>query len=399
MTKLCSVCGTENREEAQFCRSCGTAFPPPAPASEDESQLGAGITCDECNFQNKPGVRYCANCGVSLLGTVIVPRGRAATPPDPYAGTSPPPISYPSYAPVAPYPPPPLENSSYPPVAGTSYAVPPAYPPAYNDPLGPTEISDSAAALAAARQHRAHDDAPASAPAATLPAFAAPAPNRAPLIMGVVVALLVAGGAAAWWFMRGSGTPAPGAAASAVPMAAPAPAVVEPAASAVAAPAASAAEVAAAPPPEPAASPVEAATTAPVAAPVVEPAGPSASDVEAQRIAAEKKRERDAKAKADREAKAAKALAEQQQQQAAAQRAAEQEAARHRAEEAARARPAPPPPVAPAPVQARGVQQICAGRGMIAESMCQSLECGKTEHANEPLCKQIKEKEDRRRGG
>jgi DNA-directed RNA polymerase subunit RPC12/RpoP len=98
MTKLCSVCGTENREEAQFCRSCGTAFPPPpAPMPEDES-LGPGITCDECNFQNKPGLRYCANCGVSLLGTVIVPRGRAAaTPPaDPYAGTSPPPISYPS---------------------------------------------------------------------------------------------------------------------------------------------------------------------------------------------------------------------------------------------------------------------------------------------------------------
>ena len=94
MTKLCSVCGTENREEAQFCRSCGTAFPPLAPAPEDDPQLGPGITCDECNFQNKPGVRYCANCGVSLLGTVIVPRGRpAAAPPDPYAGTSPPPIS------------------------------------------------------------------------------------------------------------------------------------------------------------------------------------------------------------------------------------------------------------------------------------------------------------------
>jgi hypothetical protein len=95
-------------------------------------------------------------------------------------------------------------------------------------------------------------------------------------------------------------------------------------------------------------------------------------------------------------------LAEQQQQQAAAaQRAAEQEAARRRAEEAQRAsaRAAPPPPVAPAPVQTHGVQQICAGRGMIAESMCQSLECGKTEHANEPICKQIKEKEDRRRGG
>ena len=74
MTKLCSVCGTENRDEAQFCRSCGTAFPAFAPASAEDAQLAAGITCDECTFQNKPGVRYCANCGVSLLGTVIVPR-------------------------------------------------------------------------------------------------------------------------------------------------------------------------------------------------------------------------------------------------------------------------------------------------------------------------------------
>jgi hypothetical protein len=36
---------------------------------------------------------------------------------------------------------------------------------------------------------------------------------------------------------------------------------------------------------------------------------------------------------------------------------------------------------------------------MIAEAMCQSLECGNAQHANEPICKQIKEKEDRRRGG
>src|SRR6185295_4895538 len=140
MTKLCSVCGTENRDEAQFCRSCGTAFPPPAPAAapSDDPELGAGLVCDECNFQNKPGLRYCANCGMSLLGTVIVPRGKAGAtspPPDPYAGTSPPPISYPSYAPVAPYPPAPVETPSYPPVAGASYAAPPAYPPAYNDPL------------------------------------------------------------------------------------------------------------------------------------------------------------------------------------------------------------------------------------------------------------------------
>jgi hypothetical protein len=43
------------------------------------------------------------------------------------------------------------------------------------------------------------------------------------------------------------------------------------------------------------------------------------------------------------------------------------------------------------------VQQICAGRGFIAESVCQSRECGSPEHAGEALCRQIKEKEDKRR--
>jgi hypothetical protein len=53
--------------------------------------------------------------------------------------------------------------------------------------------------------------------------------------------------------------------------------------------------------------------------------------------------------------------------------------------------------VAPAPVQARGVREICAGRGTIAESICHSRECGKPEHANEPLCRQVNQAEDRRR--
>src|SRR5215213_9694218 len=114
MTKLCSVCGTENRDEAQFCRSCGTAFPTLGGQSPEDAQLAAGITCDECGFQNKPGLRYCANCGVSLLGTVIVPRSRAAAA-DPAGPGSPPPLSYPSFAPVAPYPAPPAASPSYPP--------------------------------------------------------------------------------------------------------------------------------------------------------------------------------------------------------------------------------------------------------------------------------------------
>ena len=187
MTKLCSVCGTENREEAQFCRSCGTAFPPPAPAAEDEPQLGAGITCDECNFQNKPGVRYCANCGVSLLGTVIVPRGRAAAaPPDPYAGTSPPPISYPSYR----------AGRALPAAAGRRRRAirrwprrrtprRRAYPPA--GPLGPRDLRSG---------RGPRRDTPARGPM-TRPhrlgtrgdrfRVRRPAPNRAPLIIGVVV--------------------------------------------------------------------------------------------------------------------------------------------------------------------------------------------------------------------
>jgi len=53
--------------------------------------------------------------------------------------------------------------------------------------------------------------------------------------------------------------------------------------------------------------------------------------------------------------------------------------------------------VRPAAVQARGVREICAGRGTIAEAMCQSRECGKPEHVNEPLCKQVNQAEDRRR--
>lgn len=142
MSKLCPVCSTENRDEAQFCRACGTAFTP-APAAAPAAQEGA-ITCDECGFQNPPGQRYCANCGVSLLGTVIVPRSRAGLPGHEPV-TSPPPLSYPSYAPVAPYPPAPPPVEGYPPVApawpdnGTpGYASEPAYAAGYPPPYPET---------------------------------------------------------------------------------------------------------------------------------------------------------------------------------------------------------------------------------------------------------------------
>ena len=120
---------------------------------------------------------------------------------------------------------------------------------------------------------------------------------------------------------------------------------------------------------------------------------------EAKRLAAEKRREKAAKDKAERDAKA-KAAAEQQGSATAAQRAEQEAQAKRRAEEAQRARPsaaaAPTPPPAPV-VQARGVREICAGRGTIAEAVCQSRQCGLAEHANEQICRQLRDADERRR--
>jgi hypothetical protein len=119
-------------------------------------------------------------------------------------------------------------------------------------------------------------------------------------------------------------------------------------------------------------------------------------EAEAKRIAAER-RSKAAREKAERDAKAA---AEQRDQGAAAAQRAEQDAqARRRVEEAQRARPAAPPVVAapPAVAQARGVREICTGRGTIAEAVCQSRQCGLAEHANEALCRQLREQDERRR--
>jgi hypothetical protein len=379
MTKLCSVCSTENRDEAQFCRACGTAFAAALPPIADDA-LPGGITCDECSFQNKPGIRYCANCGVSLLGTVIVPRARATTAPapDPYAGQSPPPITYPSYATVAPYPPAPADSSQYP----HEYDPSPA-----PDVPGPW--------FAAGQTPEGGGDASAHVPASP------PAPRKgklAPLIIGLVVAVLAVAGALVWWLMPSSGRAHPEAAAASAAGVVAAP--VEPASATVVAPGASAPELATTPP-------VEAASAAMPAspAPTAETATPAVADTamppdsEAQRLAAEKqRREKAARDKAQRDAKA-KALADQQAQAAAAAAArADQEAARRRAEEAQRAKPAVvAAPAVQAPVQPRGVREICAGRGTIGEAVCQSRTCGEPEHAGELICKQLKDADERRR--
>jgi hypothetical protein len=372
MTKLCSVCGTENREEAQFCRACGTAFAT-TPGVRGVTDNGANV-CSECGFQNKPGLRYCANCGMSLAAVGEGAGSTSASDADaPYS--SPPPISYPSFAPVAPYPPAPSDSGPLP------------------------DIPDPDAEIALLQQRRSDAASPFSSPAA---------PNRAPLVIGGFAALLAVAGVAAWIFMRGSnpappavGTTTPPVVAVPAPGAAPATTSVMPAPMSGAAPATAGAS-AVEPPPATATAPTTATTTSPLgappaaAAPLPQVTNPGETpEEEAKRLAAEKRREKAARDKAERDAKAKAAT----DQQTAA--AAEQEAqARRRAEEAQRARqstatPAPPPPQPVA--QARGVREICAGRGTIAEAVCQSRQCGSAEHANEPICRQLREQDERRR--
>jgi hypothetical protein len=322
--------------------------------------------CPECGFQNKPGLRYCANCGMSLA---------------------------PAFAPTSP-------------------------PPAEPDPQAP-DIPDPDAAIAL-RQQEAQEDAETAMPFASEPAR-----RHAPLVLAVVVVLLAIAGIAAWMYMRDSDPVPPMIGVTAAPVAptipasaasaAPAAAEAAPAAASTA-PTATASETANVPASEPASAPEAAPAAASAqpteaaplgAPPAAAPALPQITDTarppdeRARSLAAERRRERVAREKAEREAKAkAKAIAEQREQSnaAAAQRAEQEAQARRRAEDAQRARSAAiPAPPAPAATQARGVREICAGRGTIAEAVCQSRQCGAREHANEPICRQLREQDERRR--
>ena len=377
MAKICSACHAENRDEAQFCRACGTSLATAPPAADGAA--ATGITCSECGFVNKPGVRYCAKCGVNLMGSVVVPRPRAQQP-------------APAAAPSPTYPPP-FEAQPIPDVPDPRTAIDVEFEQASTSPGG--------IGFGSMQPPRP--------------------PNRTGLWAGLGIAVVVAAGVA-WWFLNTSPS-APPETAGSTPSAASTPAAAEPSSpgassasgpitAAVPAPApepqASAAAVEASPAataavpaaplsaPTPAAPPTAdaASTPAPAASP------PSASNVDSQRLAAQKAaREKAARAKAEREEKVKAAI--EQREQLAARVRAEQETARKRAEEQ-RARPAqaaavtPTPYVAPAPIR-QAVKDICAGRNVISRAICESRECGAAEHATEPLCQQIRANEERRR--
>ncbi|MBC8234065.1 zinc ribbon domain-containing protein [bacterium] len=47
----CPKCQYENREEAKFCRQCGTALE---------------IICPKCQHRNEPDARFCDECGAKI---------------------------------------------------------------------------------------------------------------------------------------------------------------------------------------------------------------------------------------------------------------------------------------------------------------------------------------------
>jgi hypothetical protein len=355
MPLACPQCQTQNADGARFCRACGTtlaAAPPPA---------ATGITCDDCGHLNAAGTRYCAKCGYSLVGTVIVSRrdsalGALAPATGDTPAAAPPPSGRPR-----------LEEDS------DTF-----------DPLSaPTQVMHAGAADPPAAAGRFSQMASDTSAGAAAPA----AGSRTGLwvVLGAVALLVLGGGG--WWLMKPEAAPTEAAAPAAAPPAA-APAV-PPAAPPVAAtpapePAPAAPPAAAVPPvataPEPTAPP-PAAVPPTTAAPVAPPA------VDAARAA----REKAARERAEREARA-KALAEQREQ---------EERARAAAAQAARPAPAPAAPVpaptaAPAAPVAQNVRDICAGRNPISQGLCEQRECRKPENANQAVCRQIKEAEERR---
>ncbi len=61
VSKICSKCGTENSDLAQFCVSCGTVL-----VRADEKTSQPPSICPQCGFSLRPGAHFCPECGHKL---------------------------------------------------------------------------------------------------------------------------------------------------------------------------------------------------------------------------------------------------------------------------------------------------------------------------------------------
>ena len=61
ITKICSKCGTENTDLAQFCESCGNPLTVTQEKTSDLSNI-----CPQCGFSLRTGAHFCPECGFKL---------------------------------------------------------------------------------------------------------------------------------------------------------------------------------------------------------------------------------------------------------------------------------------------------------------------------------------------
>lgn len=64
MAKRCPSCSTENRDDAKFCKGCGTSIAAVAPQGS-ESPVSV-VSCPACGDANRAGSKFCAKCGAAL---------------------------------------------------------------------------------------------------------------------------------------------------------------------------------------------------------------------------------------------------------------------------------------------------------------------------------------------
>lgn len=69
---LCSLCDTENRIEARFCKNCGNQI---STSDMDEAQKKF-INCPKCNQEVKKITKYCSKCGFNIRRFVHLVRER-----------------------------------------------------------------------------------------------------------------------------------------------------------------------------------------------------------------------------------------------------------------------------------------------------------------------------------
>lgn len=64
----CLACGSDNKENAKFCRGCGSSLNTPEPVAAVTT-----VPCLSCGQANVPGKKFCSKCGASMAVQAPLP--------------------------------------------------------------------------------------------------------------------------------------------------------------------------------------------------------------------------------------------------------------------------------------------------------------------------------------